>query len=61
MCLNKQLILNCYCYIAILETILLHKKPPKKQMSSSSFRNVINEKCLQIIFKINILKGFSIK
>ena len=36
--------LNCNCYIAILETISLCAKK-----SSGSFKNVINKMCLQII------------
>ena len=40
--------LHCYCYIAIVETILLCKK-----MSSALFKNDINKTCLSIIY-INI-------
>ena len=36
--------LNCDCYIAIVETILLYT-----EKSSGSFKNVIYKKCLQII------------
>ena len=39
MCANKWLILNCDCYIATLETILLCAK--RKKMSTGSFKNVI--------------------
>ena len=41
--------LNCDCYIAILETIQLYAKK-----SSGSFENVIYKMCLQIIYKFNM-------
>ena len=40
--------LNCYCYIAILETIELCAK--KKKKYSDSFKNVIYKIFLQIIY-----------
>ena len=57
-CTNKWLIINCDCYIAIVETIYLYAKK-----SSGLFQNVIYKMCLQIIyiFDIYVSKGFGIK
>ena len=45
MCANKWLMLNCVCYIPLLETIWSCAK-----RSSGSFKNVICQTCLQIIY-----------
>ena len=42
--------LNCYCCIAILETIELCAKIKQKRLSSGSFKNVIYKICLQITY-----------
>ena len=51
MCASKWLVLNCYCYIAILEPF----NSMQKIMSSGSFKDVLDKIHLQIISLIYVV------